>query len=146
MKLKYREAVFIVSYRKDKKTRKILYLLLHRYKHWKGWEFPKGGIEKESPWKTAKREVMEETGLKILRLKKYNFRGRYKYPHGFPDRQGIIGQTYMLFSAELAEGNVKIDKGEHLGYVWLPFNKALARLRHENQKQCLKIVDSRINS
>lgn len=39
---KYRQAVFVVTYAEEKG--KTYYLILKRRHHWKGWEFPKGGI------------------------------------------------------------------------------------------------------
>jgi ADP-ribose pyrophosphatase YjhB (NUDIX family) len=66
VKQKYRLAVFIVVYRRTKNffgNKKIKYLLLKRKKHWVGWEFPKGGVDKgESPRETAIRETKEECG------------------------------------------------------------------------------------
>jgi bis(5'-nucleosidyl)-tetraphosphatase len=144
--ISYRKAVFIVVYRINPIVRQVEYLILHRHKHWKGYEFPKGGIDEgESMWQTAKREVREESGLKPFNVRKYNYSGRYKYPHGFPDRQGIIGQSYTLFSAQVGMGKVKIDKAEHAGYVWLNFNQAIKKLKHEDQKKCLKIVNGDLN-
>ena len=67
---KYRPAIFVVVYRIDKHSNKPLYLLLKRKKHWKGWEFPKGGVEKgETERETLLRELKEECGLKILKIK-----------------------------------------------------------------------------
>ena len=41
---KYRKAVFVVVYSKTPKG--VEYLILKRKKHWKGWEFTKGKIER----------------------------------------------------------------------------------------------------
>ena len=41
-KMKYRNAIFIVVYAKQKD--KIYYLILKRKLHWKGWEFQKEGL------------------------------------------------------------------------------------------------------
>jgi len=42
----YRKAVFVVVYRETKTGKDRKYLILKRKLHWKGWEFPKGGLEK----------------------------------------------------------------------------------------------------
>src|SRR3989344_6858035 len=120
MKGKYRKSVFVVAY--SKTGDKIRYLLLKRKLHWKGWEFPKGGAKYSEPgMKTARREIKEETGLKILRIKRFSVRGAYKYKKTFPDRGGYKGQSYVLYAVETKKGKVKIDRKEHLGYKWLEF-------------------------
>ena len=97
---KYRKAVFIIVHSKTKKG--FEYLILKRKLHWKGWEFVKGGRRFfESRTCTARREVKEETGLKILGIKKFNFSGKYKYDKEYTDRKGFVGQTFYLFSAEV---------------------------------------------
>ena len=109
MKLKYRKAVFIVAYAKTNQG--IEYILLKRKLHWKGWEFPKGKIEKgEKKIQTAKRELKEETGHSALRIKKFNFSGKYNYNKVFPDRLGIKGQTFSLYAAQVKKGRVSLEK------------------------------------
>ncbi len=140
--LTYRKIVFVVTYRINSATGKIEYLILHRKKHWVGWEFPKGGVDAgESLWQTTKREILEESGLRPFNIRKYKHQGKYKYPHGFPDRKGIIGQSYTLFSVQVGFGKVRIDGKEHSEYVWLDFNKAIKQLKHDDQKKCLRIVN-----
>ena len=120
---RYRKGVFIVVYRGKSK---IEYLILKRKLHWKGWEFPKGGIEKkEDEFETVKREVKEETGLKIIEIKKYNKKGKYKYSDSLEDRKNFKGQNFKLFSTRVGNGKVKIDKNEHLDYRWCNFEKAM---------------------
>jgi len=141
MKLKFRKAVFVVVYRREKD--KIFYLLLKRKLHWKGWEFPKGGVEKEDLLSAVKREIKEETGLAPLKIKKYPIKGKYRYAKMLKDRPGIIGQIYSLYSVEVKPKNnkIKIDKLEHSDFKWLPFEKAIKKLTWPNQKKCLKIVN-----
>ena len=56
---KYREGIFAVVYAHD--GSEIKYIVLKRKLHWRGWEFPKGGIgENETEEDTVKREVREE--------------------------------------------------------------------------------------
>ena len=150
MKLKinpnFRKAVFIVVYRLNKSTHEPEYLLLKRKLHWTGWEFPKGGVDTgESLIQTARRECFEESGLKPIKIKKYSISGKYFYKKILSDRPNIIGQTYHLFSAQVKEGKVKMDKTEHSGFVWLPFKQAIKKLTWNNQKKCLKIVNRNFN-
>lgn len=139
-----RPAVFIVVYKIENK--KPHYILLKRKLHWKGWEFPKGKIEKgESKEAAARREGQEETGFRIFSLKKYKVSGSYRYEKMLVDRPQYYGQSYTLFSGEVnPKSKVKLDPKEHNGHIWLEFEKAVKKLTWANQKRCLKIVNRRI--
>jgi len=137
---RYRHAIFVVVYAKTKSG--IEYLILKRKHHWKGWEFPKGGINfNETKEHAVKRETKEETGLNPIRIRKFSYKGRYKYKKKFADRTGIVGQTFSLHAAEVKKGKMKIDKKEHAGYKWLDFEKAVKKVRFINQKKSLRIVN-----
>jgi len=142
-KLKFRRAVFAVVYSKEHNG-KIEYVLLKRKKHWKGWEFPKGKIERfETKRRTAKREVKEETGLDAIKIKRFREKGNYLYPKILKDRPKMNGQTYHLFGIEVEKGRgeLKLDPIEHDGYRWADFKEAYEKLTWPNQKKCLKIVN-----
>ncbi len=142
---KYRKAVFFVTYAKTSKE--IEYLILKRKLHWKGWEFPKGGIKKfETRKRAIKREVKEETGLKPLKIKKFDFKGKYDYDKEYEDRKGFKGQSFSLYSVEVKKGNVEISKREHSDYRWVKFKEAMKKLTWPNQKKALKIVDDWLNN
>jgi 8-oxo-dGTP pyrophosphatase MutT (NUDIX family) len=138
-RMKYRKAIFIVIYAREKN--KIYYLILKRKLHWKGWEFPKGGVKfLETKRGAVKRELKEETGLDILKMRKFNISGKYKYNKIYRDRPGIIGQTFSLYAVEVKKEKVKIDKKEHSDYKWLKFKKAVKKLTWADQKKCIAIV------
>lgn len=140
MKLKYRKAVFVLAYAKTRKGNE--YLLLKRRLHWFGWEFPKGAVKFLETGKMAsRRELREETGLKSLKIIKFNFSGKYDYEKILSDRQKFRGQTFSLYSAEVKKSKVKIDNYEHSDYKWVSFSQALKMLKHKDQKKSLKIVD-----
>lgn len=142
--MSYRKALFILAYRKEKN--KILYLILKRKLHWKGWEFPKGGIKKnENILHALKRELKEEIGQPTSKITKFSLSGKYKYDKLYPDRPGITGQTYKLFSAEIKSKKIKLDRIEHSAYKWLQYKQALNQLTWPNQKKCLKIVNSKLS-
>jgi 8-oxo-dGTP pyrophosphatase MutT (NUDIX family) len=141
MKRKYRKAVFIVVWTKE--NNKIKYLILKRKLHWEGWEFPKGGVNFfETRNQAVKREIHEETGLKILNIKKFNVYGKYDYDKEYPDRKGIVGQDFLLYSAEVEFGKVVISKKEHSDFKWGNFKEAIKKLTWANQKVCLRIVNN----
>ena len=138
--MKYRRAVFVVVYSIE--NNKIKYLILKRKLHWKGWEFPKGGLEKgEKIAEVVRREVKEETGLKPFSVKKFNFSGKYKYHKKFSDRKYFGGQSFVLYSAEVKRAKVKVDAREHSRGKWASFSEAVRKVKFANQKKSLKIVD-----
>lgn len=141
--LKYRKIVEIVTYfRNDKR---IFYLILSRKLHWKGYEFPKGGIKtKESIDSAIKREIKEETGQTAFNIKKYPVSGKYKYPKLLKDRPGVIGSTYKLASVELKNKKVKLDKLEHSSYKWVEYKQALKLLTFSTQRKCLRHVNRQL--
>ena len=141
MRNRYRKGIFLVVYAKSR-TDKTEYLLLHRILHWRGWEFPKGGIEKGEAIKSAvKRELKEETGLKPSRIVDMHAKGKFTYPRKLADRPGIKGMEWRLFLIETKKAKARIDKLEHNNYKWLSFKKAYKKLKFADKKQCLKIVD-----
>lgn len=137
---KYRKAVFIVTYLKSKN--KILYLILKRKLHWKGWEFPKGGIKSfETKKRAIKREIKEETGSNALKIKKFNISGKFKYHKKFKDRPGFIGQSFSLYACKIPKNKIKFDKREHSNYKWVNFKDAIKKLKWANQRKSLKVVN-----
>jgi len=141
--MKYRPAVFIVTYARTEKG--IEYALLKRKLHWKGWEFPKGGIEKgETKEKTVLRELKEETGLNALKIRSWAIKGKYIYDIKTQKEREYLGQTYALFSAEVKKAKIKVDKEEHDYGQWLIFKEAMEKLTWPNQRKCLRIVNKKI--
>jgi 8-oxo-dGTP pyrophosphatase MutT (NUDIX family) len=137
---KIRKGVFMVAYSLE--SGKPEYIIQHRKLHWKGWEFPKAGLEKnESKKEAVRREIEEETGLEILKITSHKYQGKFMYPKELPDRPGISGQTYYLYSVELKKGKIKVDKKEHSSSRWVDYEKAMRMLTHQNQKDSLKIVN-----
>ncbi len=146
-KIKYRKAIFGVAYSVDSDGN-VEYVVLKRKKHWKGWEFPKGKIERfEFKRRTARREVEEETGLKVLKIKRFHIDGLYRYKKKLKDRPGVIGQTYHLFAVKVDKrnGKIKVDDKEHSYGKWVSYGKAMKLLTWADQKKCLKIVNDWLN-
>ena len=147
---KYRRGIFIVVYSNKSKPE---YLLLKRKLHWKGWEFPKGGRKRfELIKNTLRREIEEETGLKIVKgsTKNHHLKGIFLYEHKLKTRPGYIGQKYSLYSVEVntpgGTRKKKIDlkknpAKEHSDYGWFDFKRALKKLTWSNQRKCLRVVN-----
>ncbi len=108
------------------------YLLLH---YGSGhWDFPKGHIEPgEAAQETAKRELKEETGISDVRFLD-GYRQTLRY---FFRQQGIgIFKVVIYFLAETAQPEVALSH-EHVGFDWLPYDAALARLTFKNSRELL---------
>ena len=119
-----------VVFRKDKE---IKYLLLqYGAGH---WDFPKGNIEKgEQEKETVKREIQEETGIAEISFAE-GFKERIRY---FYRREGrLISKEVVFYLCETKEENVKISH-EHIGYEWLNYEDALAKVTFKNSKEILE--------
>ncbi|MGI6201146.1 MAG: NAD(+) diphosphatase [Christensenellales bacterium] len=86
-------------------------LLMTRYAHGKGWALVAGFVEAgETPEDAARREVLEETGVKIDRLRYYK-----SQPWGYSD------SLLMGFSAELVGSDaITLDTRELGAARWTP--------------------------
>lgn len=114
----------------------IKYLLLHYEEG--HWDFPKGHIEEgETAVETAKREVLEETGIKKLEFVK-EFKEKIHY---FYKVNGELrSKDVVFYLAKTEEEKIKLSS-EHIGFSWLSFEKALEKLTFKNAKEILKKVD-----
>lgn len=135
---KFRKGVFVIVY----SSKPLCYLLLRRKRHWKGWEFTKGGRKaKEKPLNTVKRELKEETGLNAIKATRFKIRGKFIYDKKTQREWKAKGFSYELFAAEVKKGKVKINKREHDSFRWCKYNEAMKLLRWPNQRNALKIVN-----
>jgi len=114
------------------------YLLLHyptgkRTKR-EYWDFPKGHLEKgETEKQAALREVREETGLHEVAFA-HEFKERIQYY--FRVEGKTIFKTVVFFLAFTKKKKVKISF-EHEGFIWLPFEKAMKKLKFANARRIL---------
>ncbi len=120
----------------------IRFLLLKRSRGWRGWEFPKGGVEKnETERDAAMRETNEETGLKRLKVvKRAGMVIEYDYPKGGGESRDYESTKQRAFLIEAFDGKVKVEKDFFSGYAWLKAKDAVNRLKWDNQRNLLRLV------
>lgn len=131
-----RKAVVGVVYRKGDQ---IEFLILHRILLWKGWEFPKGGIERSDRAEEAAliREIQEETGLSGIRVReKLPYQIKYDFPKYNEKYTGTVQSVYLV---RAFDGEITLTK-EHDAFKWLPYKEAKKLLTHQQQKKALDIA------
>lgn len=127
------------------------YLLLHyKTESRRGghWGFAKGHIEEgETEFQTAKREVLEETGIKDIKIisgfkefEKYFFRKNYGLEGEAKKRAPWVFKLVVFYLVETKTKEVIISE-EHSDFIWLPFDKALKKITFKNAKELLKKAD-----
>ncbi len=105
--------------------------LLIKNKRSNHWGFPKGHIERgETKTDTAKREVLEETGLHINIIDGYSSTSEYKIA-------GRVEKRVTIFLAYTTDAYTVIQESEIEDYIWLDYDNALSMLRFENDKSIL---------
>ena len=118
---------------------KTLFLLLHypptSHRTAKDyWDLAKGHIEPgETEGKTVRREVEEETGLKDIEFFP-KFREAIKYFFKWEGK--TVFKTVAYYLVETKTKEIKISS-EHVGFDWLPFEEAMARLTFKNARDIL---------
>lgn len=113
------------------------FVFLVKLKSGSHWSFPKGKQEKnESLFESAKRELLEETGLFVKELLlKEPFTEEYKFKH----EKKLISKKVYYFLSEVS-GSVKLQKEEILEGKWVLLDKAKEVLTYENSKKIMEQV------
>ncbi len=96
----------------------------------------------ESLRETAIREVREETGLEAARFELTDWQQQNvydiypKWRHRYPP--GTTHNTEHVFGLELPRQQaVKVAAGEHLGYQWLPWQAAAAKVFSPSNREAI---------
>ncbi len=106
--------------------------LLIKNKRSTNWGFPKGHIENgESKEDTARREVLEETGIHIKILPGFVSTSEYTI-------QGKVEKSVSIFVASTTDTQTKIQQEEIEDYIWLNYSKAIKKLKFENDRSILE--------
>ena len=123
----------VYRYKKDPE-----FLLLHRQRDWKGWEFSKGELEEcENEEDALVRELEEETGLTDVKIRsKIPLEIEYKYGKNKKHLNNFDGAKQSVFLVESFKSDVKTSE-EHDDFKWVDYRTALKLLKHENQRKAL---------
>ncbi|WP_099203794.1 bis(5'-nucleosyl)-tetraphosphatase [Scatolibacter rhodanostii] len=115
-----------------RKKQEIVEILLICHKKGGHWSFPKGHVEAdETEIETAKREVLEETGLHIAVEDQFRTTIGYTLP-------GDVWKDVVYFAAQVVSGKEKIQEEEVTALGWFPLEEALSRITHENSRKILR--------
>lgn len=113
--------------------------LLIKNRRSSNWGFPKGHIERgETEVETAKREVLEETGIHIDVLPDFVENSRYSI-------KGKIEKSVAIFLATTRDTKTIIQKEEIEDYIWLEYLNALKALKFPNDKVILEKAEKYLN-
>ncbi|MBU7013433.1 MAG: NUDIX domain-containing protein [Theionarchaea archaeon] len=106
------------------------------------WGFPKGNREKrETRLKTAAREIEEETGLRSVEFTDFEKEIDYFYR-----KDGkTVYKTVTYFLAKSKTKDVTISS-EHIGYAWLPYEKARDQITFSNTRDVLEASKAYLDS
>ena len=109
----------------------VRYLLI-KNKRSANWGFPKGHIERgETKEDTARREVLEETGIRIQIIPGFISKSEYTI-------QGKVEKSVSIFVAKTSDTQTIIQHEEIEDYIWLNYDKAIKTLKFENDRAILE--------
>lgn len=112
-------------------NQKCKYLLI-KNKRSAHWGFPKGHVEDgESDFETARREILEETGLTVEFLPFFSAKSEYSI-------QGRVEKTVTIFIAKCISDQLKIQEEEIDDAVWCSYEKAITMLKFDNDRSILR--------
>jgi prepilin-type N-terminal cleavage/methylation domain-containing protein len=125
----------VIFFQKGKKREYLLLNYLGGH-----WGFPKGHIElHENPFKTAIREIKEETGLDVRIIRGFERKITYSFYH----KGEYVIKDVVFYLAKAKSQQVRLSQ-EHKGYVWFDFKSAYKLITYE--KGILKSAENFLNS
>ena len=125
------------------------YLLLMRRARDGIWHIPAGGAEAgETNEQAAKRELLEESGLRVDRLDVLGHVCRYPimaddvrpYPPGLTDI------THETFAARAPADWQPLLDAQHTEHRWVAFDAAAGELYFEDTREALEMLRARLRS
>ncbi len=128
----YEHSCGAVVFRRINEEYRFLLIKNRRSTH---WGFPKGHMEKgETREDTARREVLEETGLHIHIYDGFCSESRYKIG-------AKIEKRVDVFLASTTDTQTVIQREEIEDYIWLRYPEALNMLKFDNDREILESVN-----
>lgn len=96
------------------------------------WQFPQGGVDKETPAQAILREMEEELGTNKLVIKNhYSDVHRYDWPKWYQIMRGYKGQKQSLFILKFTGTDSDIDvtrEGELSAWQWVAIDDLLGQI------------------
>ena len=134
--MKFEKSCGAVVYKYIGDTKAYLTVRSNAFGH---WGFPKGHIEAgESEEETAKREVLEETGLHVSLYEGFRTSVEYSPMKG-------ISKEVVFFIGKSLDRDVNIQQEEIQDYKWLNYSKTLELLTFDTDRTVLIKVNKFID-
>ena len=144
MVFKVPESVLVVVH-----TRALEVLLLQRVGRDGLWQSVTGSREPDDPdfAATARREVLEETGLAVGTLEDWQRVNRYEIWPAWRHRYapGVTHNTEHVFGFRVAAATVAtLDPAEHVAQLWLPWREAMAKVFSTTNREAIADLPRRV--
>ncbi len=109
----------------------MLQFLLIKHRNGGHWSFPKGHMEAgETEIETAKREILEETGLDV------SIDARFRFEMEYSPKSRVLKKV-IFYTAESFTDHVICQPEEIVESCWFPYEEALRNLTHEESRKLL---------
>jgi 8-oxo-dGTP pyrophosphatase MutT (NUDIX family) len=139
-KLTFEKSCGAVVFRNERKDGMLQrYVLMIKHSVHSHHSFPKGHVEAgESEIMTAEREVMEETSVRI------HINEKFRQPVYYRPKPGVKKEV-VYFLAFTKQVETSPRPGEVEQVEWVPVEKAIELLAHENDKRVLSMAIQYVN-
>ena len=136
--MKRERSAGIIVYTERDGVRKYLLLDYGPY-----WDFAKGHLEADEDDRTAAiRELREETGISDVSIHPSFF---HEMGYRFKNRKGkLVDKTVAYFAGKVETEEVVISD-EHVGYTFVPYAEAVAKVTYANAREVLKRAEETLN-
>ena len=113
------------------------------------WQSVTGSREPEDPdfEATARRELLEETGLSIGTLTDWRLTNRYEIWAQWRQRYApdVTHNTEHVFAFQVPEQTVAtLDPAEHVAQLWLPWQEAMKKVFSPTNRDAIRQLPQRV--